>query len=95
MMAPAMPVVMQKGKTFITLFGLDVNHDFQYPKYFAFLPTGPDTKASFTDGFFQVAAAQNPKPQTAALVAADAEFSNNACEGARQERQEVRLQDRL
>jgi branched-chain amino acid transport system substrate-binding protein len=83
MMAPAMPVVMQKGKTFITLFGLDVNHDFQYPKYFAFLPTGPDTKAAFTDGFFQVAAAQNPKPQTAALVAADAEFSNNACEGAR------------
>src|SRR6516165_225003 len=32
MMAPAMPVVMQKGKTFITLFGLDANHDFQYPK---------------------------------------------------------------
>ena len=83
MMAPAMPVVMQKGKAFITLFGLDVNHDFQYPKYFSMLPTGPDTKASFTDGFFQVAAAQNPKPQTAALVAADAEFANNACDGAR------------
>ena len=84
MIAPAMPVVMQKGKTFITLFGLDVNHEFQHPKYFAMIPTGPDPKASFTDGFFQVAAAQNPKPQTAALVAADAEFSNNACEGARQ-----------
>src|SRR6201985_405004 len=26
MMAPAMPVVMQKGKVFLTLFGLDVNH---------------------------------------------------------------------
>src|SRR5215510_14552705 len=38
MMAPAMPVVMQKGKAFITLFGLDVNHDFQYPKYFAMIP---------------------------------------------------------
>jgi branched-chain amino acid transport system substrate-binding protein len=84
MIAPAMPVVMQKGKAFITLFGLDVNHEFQHPKYFAMIPTGPDPKASFTDGFFQVAAAQNPKPQTAALVAADAEFSNNACEGARQ-----------
>ena len=84
MIAPAMPVVMQKGKTFMTLFGLDVNHEFQHPKYFAMIPTGPDPKASFTEGFFQVAAAQNPKPQTAALVAADAEFSNNACEGARQ-----------
>src|ERR1700752_123338 len=44
MVAPAMPVVMQKGKTFVALFGLDVNSEFHYPKYFAMLPTGPDTK---------------------------------------------------
>ncbi len=84
MIAPAMPVVMQKGKVFISLFGLDVNHEFQYPKYYSTLPTGPDARASVTDGFFQVAAAQSATPQTAALVAADAEFSNNACEGARE-----------
>lgn len=83
LIAPAMPVVMQKGKVFIGLFGLDVNHEFQYPKYYSMLPTGADAKASASDGFFQVAAAQKPMPQTAALVAADAEFSNNACEGAR------------
>jgi len=82
--APAMPVVMQKGKVFIILFGLDVNHEFKYNKFFAMIPTGPDTKPSFTQGFFEVAAAQNPKPQTAALVAADAEFSRNACDGARE-----------
>jgi branched-chain amino acid transport system substrate-binding protein len=82
--APAMPVIMQKGKTFIILFGLDVNHEFKYNKFFAMIPTGPNTKPSFTEGFFDVAAAQNPKPQTAALVAADAEFSRNACEGARE-----------
>jgi branched-chain amino acid transport system substrate-binding protein len=82
--APAMPVVMQKGKVFIILFGLDVNHEFKYPKFFAMIPTGPDTKPSFTTGFFEVAAAQNPKPQTVALVAADQEFSKNACEGARE-----------
>src|SRR6476659_4019433 len=81
--APAMPVIMQKGKVFIILFGLDVNHEFNYPKFFAMIPTGPDTKPSFTDGFFEVAAAQNPKPQTVALVAADQEFSRNACDGAR------------
>jgi branched-chain amino acid transport system substrate-binding protein len=84
MAAPAMPVVMQKGKLFIILFGLDVNHEFNYNKFFAMIPTGPDTKASFTLGFFETAAAQNPKPETAALVAADAEFSRNACEGARE-----------
>ena len=82
--APAMPVVMQKGKVFIGLFGLAVNTEFNYPKYFAMIPSGPDPKPSFTEGFFQVAAAQNPKPQTVALVAADQEFSKNACEGARE-----------
>jgi branched-chain amino acid transport system substrate-binding protein len=81
MNAPAMPVVMQKGKTYISLFALDVNHEFKYPKYFAVLPTGPDTKPSFTEGVFQVA--QQHKLQTVGLIVEDAEFSNNACDGAR------------
>ena len=89
--APAMPVIMQKGKVFIILFGLDVNHEFNYPKFFAMIPTGPDTKPSFTEGFFEVAAAQNPKPQTVALIAADQEFSRNACEGARDNAKKANL----
>jgi len=84
MIAPAMPVIMQKGKVFIGLFGLAVNSEFNYPKYFAMIPSGPNTKPAFTDGFFQVAAAQNPKPQTVAIVAADLEFSHNAAQGARE-----------
>src|SRR5581483_5492850 len=83
MVAPAMPVVMQRGKTFISLFALDVNAEFKYPKYFSVLPTGPTPKESFTEGFFQVAVAQKPKPTTVALAAEDAEFSRNACIGAR------------
>ncbi len=82
--APAMPVVMRKGKTFISLFALDVNEQFHYPKYFSVLPTGQDTKGSFTEGFFNIASQQNPKPQTVALSMADAEFSQNACAGARE-----------
>ncbi len=82
--APAMPVIMRKGKTFISLFALDVNEQFHYPKYFSVLPTGQDTKGSFTEGFFDIAAQQNPKPQTVALSMADAEFSQNACAGARE-----------
>src|SRR5919204_805472 len=84
MIAPAMPVVIQKGKVFIILFGLAVNTEFNYPKFFAMIPSGPDTKPAFTEGFFEVAAAQNPKPQTVALIAADQEFSRNACDGARE-----------
>jgi branched-chain amino acid transport system substrate-binding protein len=77
-----MPVAIQKGKTIIGLFGLAVNSAFNYPKYFAMIPTGQNTKPSFTEGFFEVAAKN--KIGTVALVAADAEFANNACEGARE-----------
>src|ERR1700748_1003076 len=34
MLAPAMPVIMQRNLTFLGLFGLDVNSEFHYPKYF-------------------------------------------------------------
>ena len=91
MVAPAMPVVMQKKKTFVSLFALDANGEFKYPQYFSVLPTGPTPKASFTDGFFQVALAQNPKPTTLALAAEDAEFSRNACEGARENAKKYNL----
>jgi branched-chain amino acid transport system substrate-binding protein len=82
--AAAMPVVMQRKKVFQILFGLDVNHEFKYDKFFAMIPSGPDPKGAFTEGFFQAAMAQSPKPQTVALAFADAEFGVNACEGARQ-----------
>jgi branched-chain amino acid transport system substrate-binding protein len=83
MVAPAIPIVMQK-KLFVGLFALDANAEFKYPKYFSFNPDGgPDPKAVLTEGFFQVAAAQRPKPQTVALAGDDAEFSYNAMEGAR------------
>jgi ABC-type branched-subunit amino acid transport system substrate-binding protein len=81
--AAAMTVAVQRKKVFEILFGLDVNAEFKYDRFFSMIPTGPDTKPSFTDGFFQTAMAQNPKPQTVALAFADAEFGVNACEGAR------------
>ena len=36
--APAMPVVIQHNATFLALFGLAVNSEFHYPKYFTMLP---------------------------------------------------------
>jgi branched-chain amino acid transport system substrate-binding protein len=84
LLAPAMPVIIQHNMTFIGLLGLAVNSEFHYPKYFAMIPTGPDPKVGFSQGFFDVAKAQNPKPKTIAIVAADAEFARNAADGARQ-----------
>ena len=84
LLAPAMPVVIQHKMTFFALFGLDVNREFQYPRYFSMVPTGGmDPPVSFSKGFFEVAAAQNPKPRTLAIIAADAEFPHNAADGAR------------
>src|ERR1700761_334816 len=83
MVAPAIPVAMQRGKVFIGLFALAANSEFHYPKYFSMLPSGPTPKESFTEGFFEAAMAQNPKPATVAIAAEDAEFSRNAAEGAR------------
>ncbi|HTV89018.1 MAG TPA: amino acid ABC transporter substrate-binding protein [Stellaceae bacterium] len=84
LLAPAMPIVMAHKMTFFGLFGLDVNHQFHYDRYFSMVPTGgPDPAASFSAGFFAIAAAQQPKPKTLAIVAADAEFSRNAADGAR------------
>ncbi len=83
MLAPAMPIAIRKKKVLIGLFGVAVNSAFDYPGYFAMIPDGPDPKAAFAKGFFDVAMAQNPKPRTIAIVGADAEFSLNAMEGAR------------
>jgi branched-chain amino acid transport system substrate-binding protein len=83
MLAPAMPLVMQRKRLFIGLLGLGVNSEFNYPNYFVMIPSGPDPKPSFTKGFFDVALAQNPKPTTIAIVAADAEFARNLADGAR------------
>ncbi len=93
LLAPAMPVVIQHNMTFFALFGLDVNREFQYPRYFAMQPAGgPNPSAAFSQGFFEVAAAQNPKPKTLAIMAADAEFPHNAADGARENAKKAGLQ---
>ena len=82
--AAAMPVAIARKKLFVSLFGTATNDAFKYDKYFAMIPNGPTPKPAFTRGFFKVAEAQKPKPETIALAYADAEFGQNACEGARE-----------
>jgi branched-chain amino acid transport system substrate-binding protein len=92
MLAPAMPVVIQKRKLLIGLFGMAVNAEFHYPRYFSMIPLGPAPKSAMTKGFFEIAMAQNPKPRRVAIVAADAEFSINGSEGARENSRAAGLQ---
>jgi branched-chain amino acid transport system substrate-binding protein len=81
--APAMPIVMQRNMAFMALFGLNVNSKFSYDRYFQIMPAGPEPAIGWTQGFFDTAMTLNPKPQTIALVGADAEYPALALEGAR------------
>jgi branched-chain amino acid transport system substrate-binding protein len=83
LIAPAMPIAIAHDRLFFGLFGLAVNSEFHYPKYFSMLPSGPDPKHSFSEPFFKVAMASDPKPKTLALLAEDAEFPKNASAGVR------------
>ncbi|CAN7567878.1 amino acid ABC transporter substrate-binding protein [Phyllobacterium sp. LjRoot231] len=80
---PAMPLITERQRFFIGLMGLGVNNALAYPNYFAMIPTGPDPNAALTEGFFALAAEQRPRPATAALLSADAEFSRNPILGAK------------
>jgi branched-chain amino acid transport system substrate-binding protein len=80
----SMPVIMERNRFLIGLMGLGVNGKLHYPNYFAMIPTGPNPNSALTEGFFELAAEQSPKPRTVALISAEAEFSRNPVTGARE-----------
>ncbi len=84
MIAPAMPIMMERGLVFIGLFGLAINDQFGYDRYFAIVPGGDDPRLIYSAGFFNVAMTMEPKPATAAIVGADAEYAQIATDGARE-----------
>src|SRR3954470_19353006 len=55
MQAPAMPVVMQRGMMFVGLFGLAVNDQFKYDRFFQMMPSGPNARIDFSKGFLDIA----------------------------------------
>ena len=81
--APAMPTIISNNKLTMTFTAIGINDKFRYPKYFSMVSTGPEGIDAFSIGFFDLAAAQQPKPRTVAIIAADAEFAQSAAEGAR------------
>ena len=83
--APAMPTIIQHNKMVISYTAIGINREFKYPKYFSMVPVGPEGVNAFSKGFFEMAAAQKPKPQTVAILAADAEFAQATAHGAREE----------
>jgi branched-chain amino acid transport system substrate-binding protein len=48
------------------------------------IPTGPHPHLALTEGFFQVAGQQRPRPETVAILVADAPFSQSPTQGAKE-----------
>jgi branched-chain amino acid transport system substrate-binding protein len=83
--APAIPTIIQNKKMLISYTAIGINDQYKYDKYFSMVPVGSDGVNAFSKGFFEMASKQNPKPQTVAIIAADAEFAQSAAQGAREE----------
>src|SRR5260370_26318426 len=79
-----MPLIMERKRFFLSLMALAVNAKFNYPQYFVMIPTGPHPNLALTEGFFQIAGQQNPKPETVAILVTDAPFSQSPAQGARE-----------
>src|SRR5258705_9896178 len=78
-----MPIVMERGMVYMGMFGLAVNDNFKYDRFFQIQPMGPNPRLAFSEGFFDAAMTMEPKPTTVALVGADAEYPQVALDGAR------------
>ena len=52
--APAMPVIIQRNKVFLSMFCIGLNTQFHYARYFSMHPAGPNPKPAFSEGFFRV-----------------------------------------
>src|SRR3546814_252589 len=87
LVAPLMPIAIQRNLLLPGLFGLGNNEDYQYDRYFAMQPAGGEhPRQGFSRGFFELAKEQGLK--TVAIAAADAEFAQNAAQGAKQNAEE-------
>jgi branched-chain amino acid transport system substrate-binding protein len=83
MIAPSMPVVMQRNMCYVTLFGAGVNEAFKYDRYFSMNVTGDDIRATYAKGFLDVAAKLPTPPRSIAILAVDNEFAQKAADSAR------------
>src|SRR5213596_1042115 len=84
LIAPLMPIAMERKLTVMGIFGLANNEKYHYPNYFQISPTGPDPATATAAPFFEIAAKQTPRPQSVAIVGADAEYPQTALAGARE-----------
>lgn len=80
LIAPAMPVAVDRKMVFMSLFGTNVNAKWKYENYFSMHPVGPAPAAGFSQHWF--AAVEKFKPKTIAIISAEGPFAQNLKRGA-------------
>lgn len=81
--APAMPVIMQRGAAFVTLLGSGTNEMFKYDRCANVSPVGSRMHVDFAKGFFEIAKGMDPRPKTVSIAGLDSDFPQRAMESAR------------
>ena len=95
MVAAAMPVIMENNKTTISILGVAVNRHFNYSRYFSMIPVGPEGVKAFSKGYFELAAAQQPKAADIGDPRRRRRVCHNLGRRRARERRRLRIQDRL
>ena len=83
MIAPSMPVVMQRGMCYVSLFGAGVNEKLKYDRYFSMNVTGDDIKGTYARGFLECTKMLPTPPKTISILAVDNDFAQRAAESVR------------
>ncbi|MDO9710942.1 amino acid ABC transporter substrate-binding protein [Paracraurococcus lichenis] len=83
MIAPSMPVIMQRGMTYVTLFGAGVNEKLKYDRHFSMNVTGSDIKGTYARGFLECTKMLPTPPRTISILAVDNDFAQRAAESVR------------
>lgn len=83
MIAPSMPVIMQRNMAYVSLFGAGVNEEFKYDRYFSMNVSGDDIKGTYGKGFLGVADMLPTPARTLSILAVDNEFAQKAADSIR------------
>jgi branched-chain amino acid transport system substrate-binding protein len=83
MIAPSMPVIMQRNMAYVSLFGAGVNEEFKYNRYFSMNVSGDDIKGTYGKGFLGVADMLPTPARTISILAVDNEFAQKAADSVR------------
>lgn len=92
LIAPVLPMVIQKKRLIMAMFAIGLNRRFEYPRFFQMQPFGPNGEDAMTRGFFEVIRTLDPAPKTIGLIGADAEFAKTILDGARATAKELGLE---